>query len=188
MRFIYGEVKPDLHSLEHFGVKGMKWGVRRKSAKSGSSGNASPQKKRGLSTKQKVVLGTTLAVGAVAATAILSKSGRVSIRSVPSIKSSSSTTITRSTKKPMSVAEVKANSEKYWRRNPELAKKLNVQTDAKRFLESNDIASKLVSTMMADLAEAHANQSRYMQKQYPGYNPRGNPFTPAYELSRLSGR
>lgn len=63
--------KPPLDEdlLVHFGIKGMKWGVRKRSD---SDGNAKPK----MSTKKKVAIGATVAVGAAAVAYILATRGQ----------------------------------------------------------------------------------------------------------------
>jgi hypothetical protein len=66
--------------LIHFGVRGMKWGVR-KSQSSGSSGSASNK----MSTKKKVAIGvgaTVVVAGIVATTYILNKNGKLPLSSI----------------------------------------------------------------------------------------------------------
>jgi len=69
--------KPPLDEvMEHVGVKGMHWGVRKSSSSSSSS-------KPTMSTKKKVAVGVgvgVLAVGAAAAAVALSKHGKVPVR------------------------------------------------------------------------------------------------------------
>lgn len=61
--------------LEHFGRKGMKWGVRNKTKSSG-------QLHKGMSTKKKVAIGVgvaTVAIGAAATAYYLHKNGKLSL-------------------------------------------------------------------------------------------------------------
>ena len=58
--------------LYHFGIKGMKWGVRKAPERMGSGG--STQKKKSWSTKKKVAVGLGVAAG-LAGTALAAKAG-----------------------------------------------------------------------------------------------------------------
>jgi len=62
--------------LEHFGVKGMKWGQRKSRSSDGTQ-------KQGMSTKKKVAIGVGVAVGAAAVTMLLKSRGSVKMSSLP---------------------------------------------------------------------------------------------------------
>lgn len=82
------ETKPPLdEALTHFGIKGMRWGVRRERS-SGDSGGSSEYHDTSLDyydeeqhnrTKRKIATGALLVVGAAATVAILHKSGHLKV-------------------------------------------------------------------------------------------------------------
>jgi hypothetical protein len=63
--------------LEHFGKKGMKWGVRKDDSSGGSS---TPRKK--MSPNTKVAIGATIALGATTAAFLMSKHRAVKMRQI----------------------------------------------------------------------------------------------------------
>jgi hypothetical protein len=71
--------------LIHFGVRGMKWGVRR-SESSGSTGSTGSAPKQGMSTKKKVAIGVGIGVavvgGAAAAGYVLGGRGKLRISDI----------------------------------------------------------------------------------------------------------
>lgn len=67
--------------LEHFGVKGMKWGVRREKSETQSNTDQTP-KKDNSSRNKKIAAGVAVAAGAIAVAAILKRSGGVDIKSL----------------------------------------------------------------------------------------------------------
>lgn len=83
MTHIIGQEKPSLTELQHHGVKGMKWGVRRDRPSSGDSSS-----KPGMSTKKKVAIGATAAVviGGASAAYILSRRGKTPAAAVSAVK------------------------------------------------------------------------------------------------------
>jgi hypothetical protein len=157
-------------TLEHFGVKGMKWGVR-KDRSSKSTGEAPKRTSR----KKKIAIGVgagMLATGAVAAGIVLKKYGNTSYvhimqQSEPMVK-----VMTR----PASAATRSASSTR------------KTGASAVKKLADTDTFTKLLKELDADMARAHQEQTSWMLKNVPGYNPRQNPYVPKTELKRLSNR
>ena len=70
--------------LEHFGVKGMKWGVRKQRTTSSSSGGS---KKEGMSAKKKRAIQVAVVGGALVAGVLLAHQGRTRLSSTGSAAS-----------------------------------------------------------------------------------------------------
>lgn len=63
--------------LEHFGIKGMHWGVRRSDSSGGSSSNSSSKTDK--NTKRKIALGASVAIGTIGAIYLLRKNRTVKV-------------------------------------------------------------------------------------------------------------
>jgi hypothetical protein len=122
--------KPQLNEdlLIHFGIKGMKWGVRKSKSSSDSSGKK-------MSTKKKVAIGAGVAVGAAAVAFALTRRGKVPVKNVlghqPGLSSPGTAARGRRAANDISQSE--------WR--------------------------KRVSTLSKDIADANADQDRWMRRQ-----------------------
>jgi hypothetical protein len=68
--------------LEHFGVKGMKWGVRKARTSTSSKGEKEEAPKQGMSNRKKAVIGAAVVGGVVLAGAIVAHKKGVTIQSV----------------------------------------------------------------------------------------------------------
>lgn len=177
-------------ALAHFGVKGMKWGVRKQE----TSGSSAPH--QGMSTKKKVLIGTIAVVGTGAAAAILIKGGGIPVSSLSRAASSLKGGFPKNYGSTVKVASPSAlrNPQHFGPIDPaNLAKGWNLspahaQATAARGKKVVDTSAfkKEMETMLKDIADAHAEQTRWMKTQVPGYNARENPFVPASELQRLS--
>jgi hypothetical protein len=148
--------------LEHYGVKGMKWGVRKQ------RDDGSPRRKL-TPNQKKAIVGGVVAVGAITAMVVLGKQGKLPVDQIVNagraLKSSPRSTI-----------------------DPAVVKKRTADGEAavKRMAEQAAF-KKIVAEMDADFARAHKEQTEFMLKTAPGYNPRSNEFTPSYERDRLRG-
>lgn len=145
-------------ALAHFGVKGMRWGVR--NTPSSTSTKTSTKKRR--STKKKAAIGVSvLAVGAVVTAAILGKHGKLPIENI----------LRRDSKSDLwSIAQHDVTDRG--------AKKVKALADTSAF-------KKLMKEFDADIAEAHKEQTTWMLRNTPNYNPRANPYLPRSEFERL---
>lgn len=140
--------------LEHFGVKGMKWGVR----KERDSGSKQPHKV--FNKRNAAIAGGVLAVGAGVAVAVLAKNGNIPMpefHTNPQVRN-------------LAMQGAKHAAEAQVRRNHEKA-----------------LWDQKVKDMLADIDQAHADQTQHMLKTMSklgtSYNPRANEFTP--EARRL---
>ncbi len=154
-------------ALAHFGVKGMRWGVRNTT----SSTSPSEPKKR-MSTKKKVAIGVSvLAVGTAATVAVLAKHGNLPISDISRIVK----------RDPVldafdSVYKLdRTTSRQTADRGAQAVKRLS---DTSKF-------KKLMRDFDADIADAHKEQTAWMLKNVPTYNPRTDPYIPKSELERL---
>lgn len=72
--------------LEHFGVKGMKWGVRREKQETQTTGNEA-LKKDNSSRNRKFAAGVAVVAGTVAVAAILNRRGGIKVSSLGNLSS-----------------------------------------------------------------------------------------------------
>lgn len=160
---VYGHEteKPSLDELTHFGVKGMKWGVRKNRG----------GKSQGMSTKKKVLIGAAV-VGAGVAVALIAKNGRIP-----------SATLSPSQWESIRTAGVNQAKAAKKSKTVEAAHQASVG----RALLSDKKFQSTMDTFLKEIADAHADQTNFMLRTNPGYNPRANPFTPKSEIKRLSG-
>ena len=150
-------------ALAHFGVKGMRWGVRNETTR------ASTEPKQRMSTKKKVAISAgVIAIGSAITLAILAKNGNLPIKDIstrfPSRKRSMPRPVIRPTDRGSQAA--------------------------KRLSESGALdvkIKKLLADFDADIADAHKVETEWMRKNVPSYNPRTDPYIPKSELERLRG-
>lgn len=154
----------DNHTLEHHGIKGMRWGVRKRNSASSSSENKSSKK----SVAKKVAIGTgvvALTVGAGAAVYVLNKHGKLPIKQI-SIK-------------PSKMDDIPKRHQQTTEYGAKAAKKMS----------DTDAFKKLLKDMEADIADAHKEETRWMLSQrIPSYNPHTDPYLPKAELQRINNR
>lgn len=149
-------------ALAHFGVKGMRWGVRNETS------SVSKEPKKRLSTKKKVAIGVgVLAVGTAVTLAVLGKHGNLPIKSIP-------TYVTSNNQSP---------TVKLGRKTVDRGAKAVKDLSDKGLMDLK--FKQLVAEFDADIAKAHEEETRWMLKNVPGFNPRDNPYLPEYELQRL---
>lgn len=186
-------------ALAHFGVKGMKWGVRKQNS-SGSGGS-----NQGMSTKKKVLIGATVVVGVAASAAVLYKTGKIPTAALkttvegfpksysPMIKGRP--VMIKGT--PKMVKPVRSLSDQlrdYEMMTPrmtsamrgEAAKAAKTTAKGKSAMTQTKAFTEMRDTMLKDIADAHAEQTAWMKKMAPGVNVRDNPFLPPSEIVRLS--
>ena len=150
-------------ALAHFGVKGMRWGVRNETTRS------STEPKNKMSTKKKVAIGVgVVAVGTAVTLAVLGKHGKLPIKEVSNLIPS------------------RSPSPELWNQATRHA-----DTGAKKVKRLSDSGAmevkfkKILAEFDADIAKAHKAETDWMRKADPLYNPRTDPYIPAYELQRL---
>jgi hypothetical protein len=80
MNYVF-EQKPALEDLQHFGVKGMKWGVRKARAPSTKS-SSDDEVKTGMSNRKKAIIGAAVVTGVVVAGLVVAKHKGVTVSSV----------------------------------------------------------------------------------------------------------
>ena len=174
-------------ALEHFGIKGMHWGVSKAVRNEGDSPH-------GLSSNQKkaVAIGAGAAVlaGLAATGYILNRNGNVPMhtlirRSTNAVKGTGymiknatpmitgfpymikgSPSVLTKGAKPMMTEGL----------GPMIKGSPSVMTKGTKAAQG--IIHKNANVMLKDIMDAHANQSKYMRSIVPYYNPRKNPFTP----------
>lgn len=123
--------KPPLDEdlLVHFGIKGMRWGVRKSSSSGGSS-------KKKMSTKKKVAIGAGVAVGAAAVAFALTRRGKVPVKNVLGHQPGLSSPGATAARGKRAAGDI---SQSEWR--------------------------KRVSSLSKDIADANADQDRWMRRQ-----------------------
>ena len=166
-------------ALAHFGVKGMRWGVRN------ASSNTSPSEpKKRMSTKKKAAIGiSVLAVGTAATVAVLAKNGNIPIKDISMRLPSRQRLISRN----QSWAEMILDKQAFVRDNPNATTIRATDRGAKtvKRLSETSKFKKLMKEFDSDIAEAHREQTAWMLRNVPTYNPRTDPYVPSYELERL---
>ncbi len=156
-------------ALAHFGVRGMRWGVRKDSPSTSSN-----QSKKGMSKKKKVAIGAGVVVAGSAITvSLLAKNGKIPISELSEFTK---------------YLPSKNQQSELWNTAPHTADR--GARKVKQLSDSGAMELKFKQLMKefdADIAEAHKEQTTWMFKNTPNYNPRDNPFVPEYELERLRG-
>ena len=159
-------------ALAHFGVKGMRWGVRKSETSSASS-----EPKKRMSNKKKAAIGVgVLAVGTAVTLAVLGKHGNLPVQHI-------SMRLPRYAYPP-DVAKLlsdidRSSSRQATDRGARTVKKLS-ETDAMTLK-----FKKLLKEFDADIADAHREETTWMLRNVPSYNPRSNPYMPESERERL---
>jgi hypothetical protein len=151
-------MSPEL-ALEHFGIKGMKWGHTTAEASSGPSAPKQP-----MSTKKKVAIGVGVAVivgvGLIAGNAVLKQHG-MSLLDAKKVLPSSPRPAVSSKVTAVGRQAASALQQKAW--------------DAS------------VKVLEVKVKTAHEEQTAYMRKEFRRlggqYNPRSNPYTPEARLA-----
>jgi hypothetical protein len=174
-------------ALAHFGVKGMKWGQRKqRSSSKRSAGQRLADSKFGRLSKanvdryhsqkragkmtdaKKALLGASAIVGALAVATVVANSGMVPRNSV---RLAVSTPLGR---KPAT------------KLSPGIQEGIRKAVKEGQRVTATENFKREMNVMLKDIADAHAEQTRWMKANVPNYNPRENPFLPPSELLRLS--
>ena len=152
-------------ALAHFGVKGMRWGVR-----NAPLSVSSDTPKRKISNKKKVAIGAgVLAVGTVVTLSVLAKQGNLPIKDI-------SMSLPSKTKNLADVLDLDQKSR---------LQATNRGAKKVKQLSNTDTFKKLMKDFDADIAEAHKQETAWMLKNVPTYVPRIDPYIPDSELERL---
>lgn len=172
--------------LAHYGVKGMKWGVRKE--RDGSSGSGTHKV---FNKKNAAIAGGVLAIGGAITVGVLAKNGQIpmnAIQSNPQVKAAA-----------MAGAKFLANSAKSAKKSApaaaSTARKAASKSSASAAAAQARRASQQIewNARVKDLdnliASAHAEQTLAMRKAmaaYGGtYNPRDNQFTPEFKRLQI---
>lgn len=167
--------KPQLNDtyLEHFGIKGMKWGQRKKSSKDSST-------KKSMSTKKKVAIGVGVAAGVAAVAYMMTRRGKVPVKHVmgtPQGFKSPNPGVGRTFIPDDKGGFVKGRDGKPSSFTKNDASKLRSMAEADRARQAasngkraaNDISQsewkKRVSDVRKDIADANTEQDRWMRRQ-----------------------
>jgi len=158
-------------ALEHFGIKGMHWGVSKAVRNEGDSPH-------GLSSNQKkaVAIGAGAAVlaGLAATGYILNRNGKMPMHTAMSVLTKGAPPFF--SKGPTSVLTKGAPPMMTKGLGPMIKGSPTVMTKGAKI--ADQIIHKNANLMLKDIREAHASESKYMRSIVPYYNPRKNPFTP----------
>lgn len=135
MRVIMNDVNPPLDEiLEHHGIKGMKWGVRRQ--RSGESSGSSSSRKK---TAVKVGVGVLAVGGAAAATYVLAKNGHLPAAQAFGMSFKAGRAVTPTARSTQSVGH-------------QAVKTMN-----------NTVWKSKVSSLSKEIADANASQDQWMR-------------------------
>jgi hypothetical protein len=179
--------------LAHYGVKGMRWGIRKTNEAEGGGGE-----RKGLSEGQKKALKIGLAgaaiTGAAVTTALLAKNGKLPVAQLSSAA--------RAAGNARSAARLAASPNVYRSAASKAASGVNSAQNARegaRYASStmknetkklfdDDTWNTSVKKLMDDIAEAHRDETKYMKtsssKSGIGYDPLLNEYTPESRARR----
>lgn len=203
-------------ALAHFGVKGMRWGVRKQPTTTPST------TKPRMSNKKKAVIAGALLTGAAITIAVLDRSGKIPISpltplldkidskaedtlwnlNIPTPRMRreqdlwNEATVDLHLRKPgrplfrdMSTKDPSRSRDgRPW---SEMINEYRQTTSrgkqAVENLSDYDKAKKLMADFDADIRKAHQELTERARRSDPTYSPHTDPYTPPYEIQRLRG-
>lgn len=164
------------NALAHFGVKGMRWGVRKQPTTSPST-TTKPR----MSKKTKTAIAVAVLTAGIAVTAVfLNQRGQLPIKDISRNKDGKlwDDVVKDFAKKNSPTPQTSAHSTA--RKGAEFIQKTAADLDYEK-------AKRLVAEFDKSIKEAHKNLTEQAKKDNPNYVPRLDPYIPSYELERLYG-
>ena len=179
-------------ALAHFVVRGMRWGVRNETVYSPKESSQKPR----MSKKKKVAIGVSVAAltaGAAAAVVVLNKNGDLPVSQI--FKEAGTLVRDRRKNKPELWNDYprdisRTRDGKTWESKIHEYQKTTERgaKTVKHLADDTDTFKKLMREFDASIAEAHKDETEWMRRNVPTYNPHTDPYIPKYELDRLRGR